>query len=425
MSESVVDEKLKAGFDVDRIREDFPILKVKMNGKPLVYLDSAATSQKPNSVIDAISNYYRNYNANIHRGIYKIAEDATAAYIESKGKFADLINAGSMQEIIYVRNTTEAINLVALSWGDANVRRGDHILISRMEHHSNMVPWMLLAKKKKAVLDYIELDKGNARLSMESFDEQLEKRPKILAVTHVSNVLGTINNVKELTRRAHKMDAKVLIDGAQSTPHMKVDVRDIDCDFFALSGHKMLGPTGTGVLYAKRDILEKMEPLFTGGDMIKSVKYDSYSWNDLPWKFEAGTSNIAGGIGLGVAVDYLNWVGMDNIREHEKKITRYALEELGKIKNVKIFGLGAKDVNEKGGVIAFSVNGVHPHDVAQIFDSEGIAIRAGHHCAMPLVTQTLGESALSRMSFYLYNKENEVDKAVEAMRKVKKIFKIE
>jgi cysteine desulfurase/selenocysteine lyase len=411
-------------LDVDKIRRDFPILRTKMNGKPLVYLDNAATSQKPESVIDAISSYYRTYNANIHRGIYKIAEEATEKYTESKEKLAKFINAGSMQEIIYVRNTTEAINLAALSWGEANIEKRDHILISRMEHHSNMVPWMVLAKKKKAVLDYIELAEDNAKLSMRSFEEQLKKMPKILAVTHASNVLGTINDVKTLTRRAHRMGTKVVIDGAQSTPHMKVDVRDIDCDFFALSGHKMLGPTGIGALYAKSELLEAMEPLITGGDMIKSVTYDSYSWNDIPWKFEAGTSDIAGGIGLGAALNYLNKIGIDKIREHEKKITKYALEVLGGIKNVETFGLGAKDLDNRGGTIAFAVKGVHPHDVAQIFDSEGIAIRAGQHCAMPLVTERLGENALSRISFYLYNKESEVDMAAEAIEKTKRIFKI-
>lgn len=425
MSRNSVDEKQEKGFDVDRIREDFPILKTKMNGKPLVYLDNAATSQKPNSVIDAISDYYRNYNANIHRGIYKIAEEATTAYTESKIKLANFINAGSMQEIIYVRNATEAINLVALSWGEANVKEGDHILISKMEHHSDMVPWMLLAKKKRAVLDYVGLDEDNARLSMSSFDEQIKKEPKILAVTHASNVLGTINDVKKLTKRAHKKGTLVVVDGAQSAPHMKVDVRDIDCDFFALSAHKMLGPTGIGALYAKRKILERMEPLITGGDMIKSVTYDSYAWNDLPWKFEAGTSDIAGGIGLGAAVDYLDRIGMNNIREHEKRITKYTLEELEKIKNIRTYGLGVGDLDERGGAVAFSVDNVHPHDVAQIFDSEGIAIRAGQHCAMPLVTQILKENALSRMSFYLYNKESEVDKAIEAIKKVKKIFRVE
>jgi cysteine desulfurase/selenocysteine lyase len=414
----------KMDFDIEKIRADFPILKIKMNERPLVYLDSAATSQKPRQVIDAIVDYYKNYNANIHRGLYRISEKATEEYTESKAKVAKFINASGKEEIIYVKNTTEAINLAALSWGDVNIRKGDHILISEMEHHSNMVPWMVLAKKKGAILDYIQLDKGNSKLDMKSFEKMLENRPKIVAVTHVSNVLGTINDVKEIIKKAHRKGAKVLIDGAQSVPHMKVDVKDMDADFFAFSAHKMLGPTGIGVLYAKTDILNSMEPLMTGGDMIKSVAYDSYTWNDLPWKFEAGTANIADGIAFGAAIDYLNGIGMNKIREHEKRLSKYTLEKLEKIKGVKIYGPGLDDLGNRGGVVAFAIGSIHPHDVAQIFDSEGIAIRAGHHCAMPLVTQKLNQAALSRMSFYLYNKESEIDAAIAAIGKVKKIFKI-
>jgi cysteine desulfurase/selenocysteine lyase len=414
----------KMDFDIEKIRADFPILKIKMNERTLVYLDSAATSQKPRQVIDAIVDYYKNYNANIHRGLYRISEKATEEYTESKAKVAKFINASGKEEIIYVKNTTEAINLAALSWGDANIRKGDRILISEMEHHSNMVPWMVLAKKKGAILDYIQLDKGNSKLDMKSFEKMLENRPKIVAVTHVSNVLGTINDVKEIIKKAHRKGAKVLIDGAQSIPHMKVDVKDMDADFFAFSAHKMLGPTGIGVLYAKTDILNSMEPLMTGGDMIKSVAYDSYTWNDLPWKFEAGTANIADGIAFGAAIDYLNGIGMNKIREHEKRLSKYTLEKLEKIKGVKIYGPGLDDLDNRGGVVAFAIGSIHPHDVAQIFDSEGIAIRAGHHCAMPLVTQKLNQAALSRMSFYLYNKESEIDAAIAAIGKVKKIFKI-
>jgi cysteine desulfurase/selenocysteine lyase len=414
----------KMDFDIERIRSDFPILRIRMNEKPLVYLDSAATSQKPRQVIDAVEDYYKNYNANIHRGLYKISEKATEEYTESKAKVAKFINASGKEEIIYVKNTTEAINLAALSWGDANIRKGDHILISEMEHHSNMVPWMVLAKKKGAFLDYIQLDKSNSKLDMKNFEKMLESRPKIVAVTHVSNVLGTINDVKEIIKKAHKKGAKVLIDGAQSVPHMKVDVKDMDADFFAFSAHKMLGPTGIGVLYAKTNILNNMEPLMTGGDMIKSVAYDSYTWNDLPWKFEAGTANIADGIAFGTAIDYLNSIGMDRIREHEKRLSKYALEKLDGMKGVKVYGPGINDLENRGGVIAFAIGSIHPHDVAQIFDSEGIAIRAGHHCAMPLVTQKLNQAALSRMSFYLYNKESEIDAAMTAIGKVKKIFRI-
>lgn len=418
-------ENMHEAFDVERIRAEFPILGTKMNGKPLVYLDNAATSQKPNQVIDAISNYYRNYNANIHRGIYAIAVEATDSYTDSKVKLAKLINAKSMQEVIYTRNTTEAINIVSLGWGSANIKQGDHILITQMEHHSNLVPWMLLARKNKAVLDYVKLDESKTKLDMQSLDEQLEKDPKIVAVTHVSNVLGTINDVKQITKKAHNQGAVVLVDGAQSVPHMPIDVQDIGCDFFTLSSHKMLGPTGIGALYGKFEILDKMEPIFSGGDMIKSVTFDEVTWNDLPWKFEAGTPDIAGGIGLGAAIDYLNSIGMNNIRNHEKKITKYALEKLSTIKHLKAYGLGKEELEARGGVISFSIDKVHPHDVSQVFDSEGIAIRAGHHCAMPLVEEVLGESAVSRMSFYLYNKESEVDKAVQAVELVKKVFKVE
>ena len=287
-----------------------------------------------------------------------------------------------------------------------------------------MVPWMLLAKRKGAVLDYIALDRDNCGLDMQSLAMMLEKKPKIVALTQVSNVLGTVNDVREVTRMAHESGAMVLVDAAQSVPHMSVDVKHIDADFVAFSAHKMLGPTGIGVLYGKESVLESMEPLFSGGDMIKSVSYDSYAWNDLPWKFEAGTSNIADGIGFGAAIDYLNRVGMQNIARHEKRLARYALDRLAEIYGVRVYGYGAENIDKRGGVITFSIGGVHPHDVAQIFDSEGIAIRAGHHCAMPLVTERLKQPSLSRLSFYLYNKESEIDAAVAAIQKVKKIFKV-
>lgn len=354
MAEKPIAKKMRE-FNIDEIRSDFPNLKVEMNGKPLVYLDSAATSQRPRQVLEATDDYYRTYNANIHRGVYRIAEKATEKYIESKTKVANFINAGSIQEIIYVRNATEAINLVALSWGDANVQKGDHILISEMEHHSNMVPWMLLAKRRGAVLDYIALDRNNCKLDMNSLNRMLDKMPKMVAVTQTSNVLGTINDVKEITKRAHKKGAKVLIDGAQSVPHMKVDVKDMDADFFAFSAHKMLGPTGVGVLHAKESLLEEMEPLFGGGDMIKSVQYDSHTWNDPPWKFEAGTPNIAGGIGFGAAIDYLDYLGMKSIRDHEKRLTEYAIGELKEVKGVTLYGLGEKDIEEREGASYHSV----------------------------------------------------------------------
>ncbi len=405
-------------IDVEEVKKDFPILSIKMNGKPLVYLDNAATSQKPKQVIDAIVDYYSTYNANIHRGIYWIANKATEAYTESKGKVAKFINAKGIENIVYTRNTTEAINLVALTYGSEKIKKGDHILISQMEHHSNLVPWQTLAKRKKAVLDYIKLDKGNEKLDKGSMLEEMEKEPKIVAITHVSNVLGTINDVKEIVREAHKHNALAIVDGAQSTPHMKVDVHDMDCDFFAFSGHKMLGPTGIGVLYGKEELLESMEPLFGGGDMISEVSMQGHKWNVLPWKFEAGTQNIEGGIALGAAIDYIEKIGMNEITRHEEMLTAYAMDRLSEIDGVEIFGPKGK----RGGIISFGINKVHPHDVAQIFDSEGIAIRAGHHCAMPLVAEVLRAGAVSRISFYLYNSKEDIDKAADAIEKVKRVF---
>ena len=414
----------KVEMDVGAIRKDFPILSKTMNGKPLTYLDSAATSQKPRQVIDAIKDYYESYNANIHRGIYELAEHATEAYTESKVKLAKFINADSYQELIYVRNTTEAINLVALTWGAENVRKGDRILITEMEHHSNMVPWIMLAKRTGARLDYVKLDGTRSMLDMENLEEQLAKGPRLLAITHASNVLGTINDIKKITSMAHDAGATVLVDGAQSAPHMPVDMKDMGCDFFALSGHKMLGPTGIGALYGKRDLLDSMQPLFGGGDMIRTVEFQDYTPNDLPWKFEAGTPNIEGGIGLGAAIDYLNDIGMENVRNHERRITKYALEKLKSIGAVKVFGPSADNLDARAGVVSFAIDKVHPHDVASIFDSEGVAIRAGHHCAMPLVTSVLDEAAVSRMSFYIYNNEVDIDRAVDAIGKVKKVFNV-
>ena len=406
-------------FDVDEIRKDFPILQTKMNGKPLVYLDSAATSQKPIQVIQAIVDYYKTFNANIHRGIYAISEKATEAYTESKEKVAKFINAGSYRNIVYYRSTTEAINIVARSWGEQNLKQGDHVLITEMEHHSNMVPWQMLARRKGVVLDYVKL-KGSAYIDMDDLNEKLSLKPKLVAFTHVSNVLGTINDAKQITKMAHEEGATVLIDGAQSVPHMPIDVKSIDCDFLAFSGHKMLGPAGIGVLYGKEDILEKMEPVLGGGDMIRTVSFYSCSWNELPWKFEAGTQNIEGGIGLGAAIDYLNKLGMNAVREHERKLTSYALKRLDEA-NVKVYGIKT-DLDHKAGVISFNVEGIHAHDLAQIFDSEGIAIRSGHHCAMPLVNELLKEPAVARMSFYIYNKEDEVDKAIEAVEKARRLL---
>lgn len=412
------------GFDVEIVRKDFPILDVKINGKPLVYLDSAATSQKPIQVIDKIVEYYKTYNANIHRGIYKISEEATDAYIKSKEKTAEFINSDSYKNIIYTKNATDSINLVALSWAEQNVEEGDHILITEMEHHSNIVPWQLLAKRKSAILDYINMDKNKSKLDEESIETQLNKNPKILAITQTSNVLGTINDIQGITKKAHKKGTYVLVDAAQSIPHMPVDVKALDADFVAFSSHKMLGPAGIGILYAKEKLLEQMPPVIGGGDMILTVDRDKSTWNELPWKFEAGTANIEGAIGFGAAIDYLQKIGMENVRKYETKLTKYALERMNEVSNVTTFGPSISEIEDKSGIISFAIKGIHPHDVATIFNNDAIAIRAGHHCAMPLVKSILKLPAVSRMSFYIYNKESEIDLAINAIKNTKNIFHI-
>lgn len=414
------------GIDASKIRKDFPILKSSRNGKRIVYLDNASTSQKPKQVIHAIDDYYKNYNANIHRGLYDMSVKATESYVRSKELASKLIGSGSYANIIYCRNTTEAINIVALSWGEQNLKQSDRILITGMEHHSNIVPWQLLAKRKGAFLDYIKLKKGSLQIDMDDYKKKLEKSPKIVAFTHVSNVLGTINYAKEMAKQAHSAGAKVLLDGAQSVPHFPVNVKELDCDFLAFSSHKMLGPAGIGVLYAKRELLEQMPPALGGGDMIRTVDFQGSTWNDLPWKFEAGTSNVEGAIGFGAAVEYLNSVGMNKIKRHEQELAKYALKRLEEIKAIKIYGIGSKEMSENNrlGVVSFNIKGAHAHDVSAIFNSENIAIRAGHHCAMPLVTQIIGEPAVARMSFYLYNEKEDIDKAIEAIEKVRRVLKI-
>jgi len=411
------------GLSAERVRRDFPILKRMVNGKRLVYLDNAATSQKPRQVIDAVTDFYETYNANIHRGMYKMAEEATVAYTDSKVLAAKMINAGSYRSIVYVRNTTEAINLVARTWAEENVSKGDRILLTELEHHSNIVPWQMLAKRKGVVIDYAKLEDGKF-VDMEDYERKLERGPKLVSFAHVSNVLGTINDAKTMTSMAHKAGAVVMVDAAQSVPHMPVDVRSIGCDFMAFSSHKMLGPSGVGVLYGKEELLDAMPPFLGGGDMIKSVSFRGAEWSELPWKFEAGTQNIEGAIGFAAAMKYLMKLGMANVRRHEIELTRYALDELAGTDGVETYGPGAKEVSRRAGVISFSVRGAPSHDVATIFDSEGIAIRAGHHCAMPLVKSVLHREGLPRMSFYIYNTKSEVDKAVEAIAKVRKVLHI-
>jgi len=406
-------------LNVAEIRKDFPILDREIRaGVALTYLDSTATSQKPLAVIEAMNDYYRCSNANIHRGVHALAEEATALYEDARMKIAKFVNASSARQIIYTRNTTESINLVAYSWARANLKQGDLAILTEMEHHSNLVPWHMLQAERGIILEFIPVTEDGL-LDLDTFKSLLSRTPKLVSFTHMSNVLGTINPAAEIIRMAHAAGAIVLVDGAQSVPHFKVDVQALDVDFYAFSAHKMCGPTGIGALYGKTSLLESMPPFLGGGDMIKEVKLRSFRANTLPHKFEAGTPAIAEAVGFGIAVDYLTEIGMDNIAAHEHEITEYALERLDEIPGVKLFGPSA---DKKGGVAAFTLEGVHPHDVAQILDQDGIAIRAGHHCAQPL-HEKFGIPATSRASFYLYNTKEEVDVLVDGIYKVKEMFK--
>ncbi|BAJ63820.1 aminotransferase class V-fold PLP-dependent enzyme [Anaerolinea thermophila] len=403
---------------VEEIRRQFPILHRQVRkGVPLVYLDSAATSQKPLQVIETMQRFYQLMNANIHRGVHTLAEEATAAYEKARDKVASFIGATSSNEVIYTRNTTEAINLVANSWGRKFLHPGDVIILTEMEHHSNLVPWQMLASEKGLRLEFIPV-REDFLLDLDAYRQLLDLRPKLVAFTHMSNVLGTINPAKEIIRLAHEVGALTLVDGAQSVPHFPVNVQDLDADFVAFSAHKMCGPTGIGILYGKQEILDKMPPFLGGGDMIKKVYLRDFVPNSLPHKFEAGTPAIAEAIGLGAAVDFLQEVGMDWIHTHEQEITAYALERLSEVPGLKFFG---PEVRYKGGVISFTMQGVHPHDVAQILDREGIAVRAGHHCAMPLHDK-FHIPATTRASFYLYSSKEEVDKLVAGLEKVLSLF---
>lgn len=400
------------------IRQDFPILTRQVHGKPLVYLDSTASSQKPQSVIDAMTTFYQSYNANIHRGVYAISEEATAAMDKARVKIARLINARYSKQVIFTRNTTESINLVAWSWGSANIHQGDLIILTEMEHHSNLVPWQLLAQRTGARLEFVPVtDDGQLRLDI--YAQLLQQQPALVAFTHMSNVLGTINPAREMIAQAHAAGAVVLLDAAQSVPHLPVDVQNLDVDFLCFSGHKMLGPTGIGVLYGKRALLEAMPPFMSGGDMIRTVQLRESTWNDLPWKFEAGTPAIAEAIGLGAAVDYLTGLGMDQIQQHEREITAYALQQLQQIDELTIYGPPAE---QRGGVISFTLADVHPHDLASILDQEtGVAIRAGHHCAQPLM-ERYGLAATARASFYIYTLPEDIDILVQGLQRALKIF---
>jgi cysteine desulfurase/selenocysteine lyase len=400
------------------VRRDFPLLQRSVDGKPLVYLDSAATSQKPRVVLEALQRYYEEYNANVHRGLYRIAERATLAYEEARAKVAAFIGAPP-EELIFTRGTTEAINLVAYSYGDAFVRPGDEILVTEMEHHSNLVPWQLLAQRRGARLRFVRVRPEDGTLDLDSLDRCLTERTRVVAVTHQSNVVGTINPVRDIAERAHAVGAVVLVDGAQSVPHMPVRVQDLGCDFLAFSGHKMCGPTGIGALWGRRELLEAMPPFHGGGEMIERVELETSTYKDPPHRFEAGTPNIADAIALGVAVDYLQAVGMDAVRAHEKALVQYALAQLAEVKGLRLYG--PRDPELRGGAVAFSLEGVHPHDVAQVLDGEGVCVRAGHHCAQPL-HRALGVAATARASVYLYNTPEDIDALVRGLERVRAFF---
>lgn len=400
-----------------KLKKDFPIFK---KNPGLKYLDSAATSLKPQCVIDAVSDYYSNYSANVHRGLYDLSEKATEAYENSRASAQKFINARSEREIIFTGGTTQAINLVAQSWGKHNLKSGDEILLTILEHHSNLVPWQMIAKEKNCVLKFLDID-GDGKLKIEQLSKLLTKKTKIVAVSHVSNALGTINPLKLIIQKAHAVSAKVLVDAAQSAPHMPLDVQYLDCDFLALSGHKMCGPTGIGILYAKEKILEEMPPVTFGGNMIREVRKTYAKWNSLPWKFEAGTPAIAEAIGFGKALEYLQKINMKNIREHEKRLLKYATSSLRKIPGVKLYG--PCDPENQSGVLSFTLQGVHPHDIAFILNEDNIAVRAGHHCCMPLL-ERLGVSATVRLSFYIYNTEKDIDQLCEALSKIRILFNV-
>jgi cysteine desulfurase/selenocysteine lyase len=408
----------KQALDPRKIRADFPVLSREVRpGVPLIYLDNAATSQKPSSVIETMNHYYKQMNSNIHRGIHQLAEEATIAYEEARNHIAQFIGAKNWQEIVFTRNTTEAINLVAYSWGRSKLGSGDRVLLTEMEHHANIVPWHMLAEAHGVELDFIPVT-DDGKLDMEAYRDLLQMGPKLVSFAHMSNVLGTINPVVEMTSMAHEAGAHVLIDAAQSVPHMTVDVIASDADFIAFSSHKMLGPTGIGVLYGKKDILNDMPPFLGGGDMIKRVQLDGFSTNDAPYKFEAGTPAIAEALGFEAAIEYLEKLGMENVHAHEEEIVKYALDRLEEVPGLRVIGPGAED---RGGVAAFTFEGIHPHDVAQILDRDGIAVRAGHHCAMP-IHDKFCIPATTRASFYIYNTTDEVDMLIEGLYEVKKVF---
>ena len=407
-------------FDVEKIRQDFPILSRKVYDKPLIYLDNAATTQKPRQVIEALVEYYERYNANVHRGVHALSQEATERYEEARAKVARFIGADSSNEIIWTRNASESLNLVAYTWAEENIVEGDEIVVTPYEHHSNLVPWQKVARDKGAKLRVLPMREDDNSLDMSRVDEFITQRTKLLAVVHMSNGIGIVNPVRELVDKARAVGATVLIDATQSAPHMPVDVKDLDCDFLTLSGHKMLGPTGIGALYGRQEILEGMEPFMRGGEMVLEVWYDRATWNDVPMKFEAGTPNIADAIGFGAAIDYLDDLGMENVRAHEIALSAYALDAFKELEeDVVIFG--PRDPEQRGGIISFHSDIVHPHDLGTFLDRDGIAVRTGHHCTMPLMRE-LGVVATARASYYLYNTEEEIDALVDSVKRALRYF---
>jgi cysteine desulfurase / selenocysteine lyase len=404
-------------MDARSIREQFPILNQEVNGHPLVYLDSSATSHKPLAVLEAVDAYYRNDNSNVHRGVHTLGTRATDKYEGAREKVQQFINARSTKEVIFTRGTTTAINTVAHSYARANLKPGDEVIITPMEHHSNIIPWQQAVKATGATLKYFELN-NDGTLNMDDVKKSIGPQTKIVALTHVSNVLGTINPIKEIVELAHRQNAVVLVDGAQGAPHLKVNVQEIDCDFYCFSGHKMCGPTGIGILYGKRELLEEMEPVEFGGEMIDFVHLYDSTWKELPWKFEGGTPIIAGAIGLGAAIDFLNQIGMDEIEAHDQKLTNYAMERMREIEGLEIYGPAA---DKRSAVVTFNIDGVHPHDTATALDTMGIAVRAGHHCAQPLM-RWLNATATARASMYVYNTEDDIDQLVSGLARTKEFF---
>ena len=406
-------------IDTDKIRRDFPLFDRKVNGNVPVYLDNAATSLKPKPVIDALNNYYRNLSSNIHRSANTLSYESSLLYDNAHEKIAAFIGARNWREIVFTRNATESINLVAYSWGLHNLNEDDEILSSIMEHHSNIVPWQMLEKVKGVKIKYLEVNE-NGTLKLEELPKLLTDKTKLVSLIHTSNVLGTVNPVKDIVKEAKKVGALVLVDAAQSAPHFKIDVTDIGCDFLVASGHKMVGPTGIGFLYGREELLDEMQPFLYGGDMIETVTIEKSTWNELPWKFEAGTPNIAGGIGMGAAVDYLSELGLENIHKHEKELVTYALEKLNEFTWIKIYGSSEL---ERIGVISFNIDGVHPHDVSWLLDNEGIEVRSGNHCTQPLM-RSLGIENAARVSFYFYNTKEEIDKLIKTLIKTQELLAV-